>query len=425
MSEVNAVPSEDISWAGTQVDPGSPKKAAGWLSAEKPRHDFFNWILGAIATWVAWLLGRSTRKFDDLYSAIETLSVGDIFHLSPTSHTRLTQTAALLTGTGTQASAVTADGVYYYAYDDSDAEFYANRADTQANVWNEAPGTVGSPIGVTTDGEIVALRFPYDAVAREISVHDCATGTQLVGINTASGTTGQIFAASSNGKQRLYYTEAQYIRLWDDVSGIQDMVNSPGTVFLAVCVSDDYIHTIAQDSGDVTYAVYPITGGTALNTLVLKASTVGLRAVITTDGEHCYAAVYFSGAVAEFYSFGAYGFGTGKRWEIAPSGLGTGNPQVPSIEVDDRYVYVIAANGYLLVLNKVSGCMRFADLNAAQCVAIDGVYIYSTRSGDPEVYRHGTGRTEGLWQVVGQEGSNSNQPDGTARRPFYKRAIPL
>lgn len=429
MSEVDPIPTEVLSWGGTQNDPGSSKKAAGYASAEKPRFDHFNWLWGAISAWVAWLASLITRRFSTLYSAIDTLDPGDEFLLVPTTPVSMAATVAVFSGSGSEASAVACDGAQYYAYDVSDGEIYAWATDFVSPVlWSAAPTGVGTPLSISTDGAIVALRYPYDATAQEIFIYDAASGTGYTPIHSVSGAAGQICAASEDDELRVYFTELQYIKLWahDGVSAsTTTLVTASGAVTLGLCVSDDYIHVVANDGGDVVYNIFPKTGGSGLTGgLTLKVGTGAQRVAMCCDGEHCYVAVYFSGAVAEFHQVGYWGAVT-TGWSITPSGLGTGHPDVPSIEVDDRYVYALAANGYLLVINKTTGAMRFADENAARCVATDGVYIYTVRSGDPEVYRFGTGREASRWIVAGTSEPVDNVPDGTARRPFHKRALPM
>ncbi len=56
-------PTSDITWAtgggALKTDPGSTKKAAGYLDNEKPAADHWNWLFNAIGDWIAWLSGNS------------------------------------------------------------------------------------------------------------------------------------------------------------------------------------------------------------------------------------------------------------------------------------------------------------------------------------------------------------------------------
>ena len=61
-----SMPSETTGWnsGGTNnVDPGSAKKILGWVVDEQPASSTFNWILGVIESWLAWLYNGGAGIF--------------------------------------------------------------------------------------------------------------------------------------------------------------------------------------------------------------------------------------------------------------------------------------------------------------------------------------------------------------------------
>jgi hypothetical protein len=58
-------PAQDFTWGGTQVDPGEPKKAAGFDDGEEPPAGWINYLLALIAGWLAYLIDRGDTAATD------------------------------------------------------------------------------------------------------------------------------------------------------------------------------------------------------------------------------------------------------------------------------------------------------------------------------------------------------------------------
>ena len=63
-----------LDWAsgGTTADPGGAKEAAGWLAADRPPANWWNWILNSFGQWLTW----TESEIDEIPATVRTRVLG-------------------------------------------------------------------------------------------------------------------------------------------------------------------------------------------------------------------------------------------------------------------------------------------------------------------------------------------------------------